>query len=441
MKRCTVLFLVIWLICLTLVVQAGPQAEYEEAYKIYISASASLAAYHNRMGELATRYLEQDGWKIDHYIQPQSRPGARFLIAVKEVEPGVPLYLVAIVGTESSKDVKIDLKKDKVYFVGRNPEEMAANVTKNALPDTEPKVHRGFNEFVQAGPTAVLSSSGKPPPSLPEMLRVNPRARVYLAGHSLGGAAATIAGARLLDLGLASAQIEVITFGAPPVGNAAFAEKFGPLLKLTRVVVAGDSVVTVLQGLVGGYRQFGKEVKFKLPENFDDPHKPAIYMDAVIKNYYDKRRVAAEAGALPPERTAENGQQKGRVYIAPLQNKLPEALSNEFIYMQEALQYEYRSSFFKSIQGSADASGQWLKKAKTAECHWLIVPEVGAMRVRQEKSVYYIIVHQSVYDVNTGAVLDMAEFSTGTYNLTPLEGFIHAVKGIDANRNVWMGRP
>lgn len=441
MKRRTVLFLVIWLICLTSVVQAGPQAEYEEAYKIYIAAGASLAAYHNRMGELATRYLEQDGWQIDHYVQQQGRPGARFLIATKDIEPGVPAYVIAIVGTEKSQDVKIDLKVEKVYFAGRNPEEMATNVNKNAVPDSEPKVHRGFNEFVQAGPAAVLNSSGKSHLSLPETLRVNPRARVYLVGHSLGGAAATLAGARLLDLGLSSAQIEVITFGAPAVGNAAFAEKFGPLLKLTRVVVAGDPVVTVLQGLVGGYRQFGKEVKFKLPENFDDPHKPAIYMDAVIKNYYDKRRVAAEAGALPPERIAGNRQEKGRVYIAPLQNKLPEALSNEFLYMKEAIQYEYRSAFFNSVQGSADAYDQWLEKAKAAECHWLIVPEVGATRVKQEKSVYYITVHQSVYDVNTGALLDMAEFSTGTYNLTPLEGFIHAVKGIDSNRDVWMGRP
>ena len=88
MKRRTALFLVIWLICLTPVVQAGPQAEYEEAYKIYIAAGASLAAYHNRMGELATRYLEQDGWQIDHYVKQQGRPGARFLIATKDIEPG-----------------------------------------------------------------------------------------------------------------------------------------------------------------------------------------------------------------------------------------------------------------------------------------------------------------------------------------------------------------
>ncbi len=91
---------------------------------------------------------------------------------------------------------------------------------------------------------------------------------------------------------------------------------------------------------------------------------------------------------------------------------------------------DYHNSFPHSIQGTEAESGKWLKTAAASECRWLIVPEVGTIRVRQEKPVYYITVHQSVYDVNTGTVVDIAEFSTGTYNLTPLEAFAHAFKGI-----------
>jgi len=140
---------------------------------------------------------------------------------------------------------------------------------------------------------------------------------------------------------------------------------------------------------------------------------------------------------LPPmidgKRTATE-----KIYIAPLQNKLTGALADEFLYMNEALQNEYHNSFPNSIQGTEAESGKWLQTAAASGCRWLIVPEVGTIRVRQEKPVYYITVHQTVYDVNTGTVVDMAEFSTGTYNLTPLEAFAHAFKGIDDRRDLWI---
>ncbi|HWR30846.1 MAG TPA: lipase family protein [Negativicutes bacterium] len=439
MKRGMVVFLVVWLLCLMPVAEAGPKEDYEEAYKIFIAAGASVAAYHTRMGELANRYLEQDGWSIDHYVQPDGRSGARFLVASKNIDADNKIYVMAIVGTETNQDRKLDLQVDKVYFAGRTVEEFIENAANDEVPDTEPKVHQGFNKFIQAGPSAVLRNKEKAPLLMSEVLQNGKKGKLYLTGHSLGGAAATLAGARLLDMGVAPEQIEVITFGAPAVGNAAFAEKFNNSLKLTRVVVAGDPVVTVLQGLVGGYQQLGKEVKFKLHPMLDDPHYVAGYLDAVMKNYYDKRRIAMNNGVaeLPPmldgKRTITE-----KIYIAPLQNKLPVALADEFVYMNEALQNEYHSSFPNNIQGTEAESGKWLQTASSSGCRWLIVPEVGTIRVRQEKPVYYITVHQSVYDVNTGTVVDMAEFSTGTYNLTPLEAFAHAFKGLDARRDLWI---
>jgi len=206
LKRVLLLLFVAYMLAYTSPVgYAGPKEDYEEAYKIYLAAGASAAAYSGRLGELANGYLMQDGWQIDHYVQAQGRTGARYLIAQKT---GVPYYLLAIVGTENKKDIKTDLKVDKVYFAGSNPEEFEANTAKKDIPNTEPKVHKGFNEFVQAGPSAILRNPQRVSLSIPDLLRTDKMRKLLLTGHSLGGAAATLAGARLLSSGADHEQLE-----------------------------------------------------------------------------------------------------------------------------------------------------------------------------------------------------------------------------------------
>jgi hypothetical protein len=409
---------------------AGPQEDYEEAYQLYITAGTSVAAYHGRIGELARRYLEQNGWTLDYYVQAKGHTGARFLIAQKANGVNSAIYIWAIVGTETIGDIKTDLKVDKVYFAGTNLAEFAANAAKKAVPDTEPKVHRGFNDFVQAGPSAIMENTRHDPLFLPGMLLANKNYKLYLTGHSLGGAAATIAGARLISMGISPEQIEVITFGAPAVGNAAFTAKFAPVLHLTRVVNSGDPVTGVLQTLVGGYKQFGREIKWNPPDTVGDSHELTGYVDSAIKNYYDKRHQAVQAGMKLPALTANKQENRGRVYIAPLQNNLPASLTTDFWYMEEALKDEYRQTLPDYVTGELSAPKAWREAAVTSGCRWAIVSKVGAMRVKQEKNIYYITVTQTVYDVATGAVVDATIFSTNTYNLTPLEAFMHSFRGI-----------
>lgn len=139
--------------------------------------------------------MEQDGWQIDHYVQARGHTGACYLVARKE---GIPYYILAIVGTENKADIKTDLKVDKVYFAGSNPEEFVANAAKKDITNTEPKVHKGFNEFVQAGPSSVLRNPQQVNLSLPDLLRTDKTRKLFLTGHSLGGAAATIRDAHQL---------------------------------------------------------------------------------------------------------------------------------------------------------------------------------------------------------------------------------------------------
>ncbi len=80
----------------------------------------------------------------------------------------------------------------------------------------------------------------------------SPRQRVWLTGHSLGGALATLAAAHLDP----SVIEGVITFGSPRVGDRAFVISL-PESKLTRYVHRDDWVATVPPTLLG-YTHAGK---------------------------------------------------------------------------------------------------------------------------------------------------------------------------------------
>jgi len=411
--------------------------EYEDAHKIYIAVGTSAAAYSDRIGQLARDYLKQDGWEIDRYVQQQGHAGARFLLAKKDLGAGKQTYVLAFVGTETSKDINFDLRVDKVYFAGNSVEEFTTNAAKKGVPATEPQVHRGFQEFLQSGLTAKTLGNNGTPLLLTDILLANKDAKLYLVGHSLGGAAATLAGAGLINMGIKPDQVEVITFGAPAVGNSAFAAKFNPILKLKRVVISGDLVTGVLQSLVGGYKQFGKEIRWTLRDASDQPHRITEYMDLTFKNYYDKRQQAVQAGIqLPSSAVIKRGSGQ-QVYIAPLKNSLPEALGKEFWYMREALWDEYRQTLPSCTIATGSDSDDWRKTAASSGYRWVVVPEVSITQVKQERNINYITFSQTVYKVATGAIVETASFSTGTYNLTPLEAFIHDVKDVNNNQNTW----
>lgn len=422
---------------------AEPREEYEEAYRLSIMAAASVAAYNDRIGEMTTRYLEQNNWTIDRYTQDQNQPGARYLLAQKTTAQGDTLYVLAIVGTENNHDIKIDLKVDKVYFAGSTFEEFAANAELKNIPASQPKIHRGFHEFFQAGPTAKLSNTAGASRSLRDILARQQGNKLYITGHSLGGAAAIIAGARFIEMGVNPSQLEVITFGSPAVGNAAFAEKFADVLKVTRIVIDGDAVTGVLQTLVGGYQHFGREIKWQSPDHAHGFHDIAGYVDIALKNYYDKRRQAREAGIELSQAAALVTQTippvtQERVYIAPLKNNLQPALTTDFAYMQDALLDEYRQAYPNLLLGKTTVNDNWLEQAAAANCRWVIVPQVVSTLPKNQQNNYRITMQQTVYETSSGAIVDMTSFSTATTTLTPLEAFIHAFKGFRSQEELWL---
>ena len=354
--------------------------DYEESRKMYLAATACMAAYSDRVGSFAFDALLRDGWQVEPYAKTTSSADARFLLAGKiHPDSNQPVYILAVVGTETIKDVLTNMLVGQVYFAGRTPEEFAANAGRKDMPDTAPKVHKGYNQFVQTALDAKgLEGSDTAKQQFTAMLLEHHAGKIYLVGHSMGGATVTLAGARLVSMGVRPEQIEIITFGAPAMGNEAFRNEFEPMLHLTRIVTSGDPFTEALQDLVGGYVQFGREIGWAVPESATVmPHEMTMYLDLAIKYYYWNRHQAILAGVIPVlvyQTLPAND--VPRVYVAPIKNRLSENLQEEFFYMKEVLQEEYRRAFPGYFIDTAQEGGDVFKKAAAAGCQLVIVAEV-----------------------------------------------------------------
>ena len=414
---------------------AGAAEDFEDAYELRLAAAACLAAYSDRMGLLARDYLRQDGWEIISFRKSAEEADARFLLARNLTQTGRSRYVLAMVGTETFKDFKVNLRTDKVYFAGRTPDEFEESAKIQGVADTEPKVHRGFHEYVQVALTARSVGEGQANDRLVRELLTDPSGEMLIVGHSLGGAAATIAGARLLSMGVRPDQIGVITFGAPEVGNEAFGRQFAPKLDLTRVVIAGDPVTGILQKMVGGYRQFGRELVWQRSALFEKgPHAMAEYLDLAVKNYYDRRAAAVKAGfyTLPPAGPSEAGL---RIYVAPPHEYLPDDLKSEYRYMEQALADQYRRLLPGYVLGEAGVDPA--KGATEAGARYYVAAEISGLKMKNERNQYFVTLQHVVYDA-AGNVVYINSYASVTANMTPLEALTHDSAGAVADLAGWL---
>ena len=135
-----------------------------------------------------------------------------------------------------------------------------------------PKVHRGFLEDFAAIEIAVVSQ-------VKTYLSLNPAAKIFVTGHSLGGAEAILCAYELARLGLPLAG--VFTFGQPRVGNKTFAEIYNSvrvhesavnsrpqpqtLEDITFRIVNQNDIVPRVPGWLCGYRHCGQEIFLEPP--------------------------------------------------------------------------------------------------------------------------------------------------------------------------------
>ncbi|CDF37386.1 Lipase domain protein, putative [Chondrus crispus] len=149
---------------------------------------------------------------------------------------------------------------------------------------TNGKVHRGFAIAYRSVAGEVMEKV--------RALRGEKRRPVFLTGHSLGGALATICSMDVwVKLELSRREIFVSTFGSPRVGNADFADIYDKVVPLHwRIVVDPDMVAKLPKG---GYKHVGKKAVLT-------PHGDMI----IDPNYLDRRPWSGETAGFAYHRKA-----------------------------------------------------------------------------------------------------------------------------------------
>lgn len=416
----------------TVPVLADALTAYQTARVEYISAWVALGTYNDRIGRIVHSELSDAGWDMK-VMNEQSRQDAEKILFIedKNFEPGKEIYLVAVTGTESKKDLAMDLNINKVFFGGSSPESFQEATKKTDLVSSDPMIHRGFNQYTQS--LFFTSRNGEKTfgEYLAELLKRNTNRKVYLIGHSLGGAAATIAAARLQMMGVNPAQIEVITFGAPAIGNQAFADRYGKGISLDRIVIKGDPVKSSLQDLAGGYTQFGEAKIWQENRNSDKfKHAMVVYLDAALRNFYDEKEVARQAGVAVEERQTPVTE-KSKVYIVPFSLTLDDYVLADGPYMEAAVKDVFRHRLPGCIFGLGKRGSfeEEVAKATAAGCNSIVFASINVKQLQKEHYTFYVNLQEDVYSVD-GHLQGSFTCSTNTSDFTPIQATLHNLTSI-----------
>ena len=431
----TLLRLLVFLVLLLLPVRtfAAPR-DLPSLY--FVCAAASEAAYAGELPELLRARLVAAGWQIESYETEGHRGTVgRFFHMVRTDEDGAETHLVAFPGTERGSDVWTDLRLGRAAFGGTSPSEFLAVRDAPVTGRSEtPLVHRGFLDYTQAALfTEVLPAYGNRTAGevLAAELRAHPSMRVYLTGHSLGGAAAVLTAARLADLGVSPTQLVVTTFGAPAVGNAAFARRYEGRFNLHRVVMRGDPMKDVLAAPLG-FRHFGERVAWSPARSAAKfPHAMIVYVDAAIRQLYDA--YGGDNAFLflmgQPKRT------QGRtLYVTPIETELDDTLKEDAPYMaamlRDALHVQNAAAVFAAGEGGLSAEGflsgldGHLAAAREVGAEEMVAYRITGVRERTARETYRLTLERAIYDMD-GNLIAATSRSARTGTLTPIETVLY----------------
>ena len=402
----------------------------------FVCAAASEAAYSGELPELLRARLAVAGWQIASYETEGHRGTVgRFFHMVRTDEDGTETHLIAFPGTERGSDVWTDLRLGRAAFGGTTPTEFLAMRDARVTDRKEtPLVHRGFLDYCQAALfTDVLPAYGNRTAGevLAAELRAHPSMRIYLTGHSLGGAAAVLTAARLSDLGVPPEQLVVTTFGAPAVGNAAFVRRYEGRFTLHRVVMSGDPMKDLLAAPLG-FQQFGERVPWSPARSVARfPHAMTVYVDAAIRQLYD---AYGGDGALLFLMGSTNRTEGQPLYVAPIETELDDTLAEDAPYMKAVLRdaLHVRNARAVFAAGSGGLSEDYLLSglndhlaaARAAGAEQLVAYRIAGARVRDARETYRLTLERAVYDTD-GNLLDATSRSALTGEMTPIETVLY----------------
>jgi len=436
MKKTLLLICVLLCFLWSSPVSADTVSEYELSQQELICAWASLGSYNDYVGSMARTELKDAGWDVQGFNERYEGADAKFFM-VKNVGflPGQEEYLLAITGTESKQDIAIDLKLNKVLFGGTTPEEFQAAAQTKKLRAQDPMVHGGFQRYTQAAFFTQKYQGETIGEFWANQLRSDPKKKLYLTGHSLGGAVASLTAARLIAMGVPPAQLEVISFGAPAVGNAAFIEACGKDFPLKRIVIEGDPIESALQTLRPDYAQFKEKIEWKKDRHIEKmEHSMVIYLDSALRKYYDAKK-ALDGSLMAVKQSNDKMSLSGRIYVAPLVLETPSDLNKDRFYMKSVLQGLWQQRIPSCILGTEKKSGftKTLEEAKKNNCQYIAFDAVTVTPLRDKRNEYYVSFTEEIYDTDGHLQLSLIQ-SADTSHLTILEALMHDWLGGKAER-------
>ena len=395
---------------------------------LFVEAAASEAAYSGELSELLRARLVAAGWEIVG-AETMGHRGTvgRFFHMVRRDADGAELHLIAFPGTERGSDVWTDLRMKRAAFGGHSPAEfLAVRDTPKEERGGMPLVHRGFLDYCQAALFTDAAEGETAGERLAADLRAHSSEKLYLTGHSLGGAAAILAAARLSDLGVSPDQLIVTTFGAPAVGNEDFVRTYQDRFTLRRVVMRGDPVKDALPSPLG-FHHFGERIDWQPARTTAAfPHTMTVYVDAALRRLYDTHD---SSGALTFLVGQENRSAGHTVYLTPIVVEVDDALAEDVPYLRAVLrdaQYVRNAATVFAPADTSDALDVAVqaRAARTVGAEQMLVYRISGEKLRDAHETYRLTLEHSAYD-RDGNLLAAGARSAATGALTPMEVILY----------------
>lgn len=289
------------------------------------------------------------------------------------------------------------------------------------LSENTPLVHKGFLQYMQDGFFSESNVEHNLGFDLVEQLKMYPEDKIYITGHSLGGAVAELLTAKLLDMGVNSNQIETITFGAPAVGNKAFINKYEPKMNLTRITMKGDIVKNLAQIANEKFVQFNTNEIWTISELENDKfaHNMLLYFDKAIKNYYDnEKNIDLNIQDI----------QECKTYVVKPRYNFPKELQSEIKYINLALKDKLlkEDKYCFADFSDDEMANNIFQKAKTLNAKYVIFYEFSAEKIKDSTSNkrYYIYGSKYIYDIN-GNLIKGFNATSDTKEMTILQSALY----------------
>ena len=421
----------VWALCLALPCGAAAKQpvsmDYVDKYFTSVAAASCLGVY---LPDNSTEfnYLRTYGWRIMPQKLRSGRVESNFAIAHNYFpELKKRIFLVTFRGSANKKDWSINFRTHRVNYGGKTLAEMDA-LAKEPLRKAEPAVHSGFNSYVDTVlRTSVLDDKGRLR-GVFKAVAERSDAMMILSGHSLGGAAATLLGQRLLDLGLPSERLCVVSFGAPAVGNEAFANAYGGRMRLLRITNTADPVPGSLQTFFGGYKQFGQHIKYSLSSQISNmQHDMAMYFDYSVSDFYQEydRQVSLGRITPVPDRKLTIGVPVVALWINESENLQKVATVMD---LKRFVTDEYKRilpSYIvmdKSLDKEAYTHQNIVQKSRFAGADYILLCGIDGYRQPQADG-WYLTLEQALFD-EQGRMLTMSSLGR---KVLPAVGNVQAV--------------